>query len=130
MCPGQYESAGKSRSGRARHGNSWLQRHLAVAAMAAARTKDSYFASQYARLVRTRGKPKARKAVGHSMLVAIWHMLEAGVPYQELGADWFEQRNSPDRRARRHLADLKSLGWTMTDTPEGVILTRPQPAAA
>ena len=130
MCPGQYESAGKSRSGRARHGNSWLQRHLAVAAMAAARTKDSYFAAQYARLVRTRGKPKARKAVGHSMLVAIWHMFEAGVPYQELGADWFEQRNSPDRRARRHLADLKSLGWTMTDTPEGIVLTRPQPAAA
>jgi transposase len=130
MCPGQYESAGKSRSGRARHGNSWLQRHLAVAAMAAARTKDSYFAAQYARLVRTRGKPKARKAVGHSMLVAVWHMLEAGVPYEELGVDWFDQRNSPERRARRHLADLKSLGWIVTDSPDGLILTPPQPVAA
>ena len=130
MCPGQHESAGKSRSGRTRHGNSWLQRHLAVAAMAAARAKDSYFASQYARLVRTRGKSKARKAVGHSILVAIWHILEAGVPYEELGADWFEKRNSPERRARRHLADLKSLGWIFTDTPEGIVLTQPQPAAA
>jgi len=130
MCPGQHESAGKSRSGRARHGNSWLQRHLAVAAMAAAATKDSYFAAQYARLVRTRGKSKARKAVGHSLLVAIWHMLEAAVPYQELGADWFEKRNSPERRARRHLADLRSLGWVLTDTSEGLVLTPPQPAAA
>ncbi len=129
MCPGQYESAGKSRSGRARHGNSWLPRHLAVAAMAAARTKDSYFAAQYARLVRTRGKTKARKAVGPSMLVAIWHMLEAGVPYAELGADWFDKRSSPDRRARRHLADLRSLGWVLADTPEGLVLTPSVPVA-
>lgn len=43
MCPGQHESAGKSRSGRARHGDSWLQRHLAVAAMAAAHTTDCRF---------------------------------------------------------------------------------------
>jgi hypothetical protein len=52
MCPGQHESAGKSRTGRARHGDTWLQRHLAVAAMAAARDKDNYFAAQYAQLAR------------------------------------------------------------------------------
>ena len=39
MCPGQHESAGTSRSGRARHGDTHLQKHLAVAAMAAARTR-------------------------------------------------------------------------------------------
>ena len=39
MCPGQHESAGKSKKGTARKDDSWLQRHLAVAAMAAARTK-------------------------------------------------------------------------------------------
>lgn len=42
MCPGQHESAGKARHGTARHGNSWLQRHLSVAAMSASRTKDTY----------------------------------------------------------------------------------------
>lgn len=128
MCPGQHESAGKSRSGRARHGNPWLGRYLAVAAMAAARTKNSYFSAQYSRLVRTRGKPKARKAVGHSMLVAAWHMLEADVVYADLGHDWFERRNDPARRARRHLADLRSLGWTLAETPDGMILTPPQAA--
>ncbi len=128
MCPGQHESAGKSRSGRARHGNIWLQRHLAVAAMAAARTKGTYFAAQYARLVRTRGKAKARKAVGHSLLVAAWHILDGGVPYAELGEDWFERRNSPERRARRHLADLRSLGWAVTETDNGVLISPPAAA--
>ena len=128
MCPGQHESAGKRRSGRARHGDSWLQRHLAVAAMAAARTKDSYFAAQYARLVRTRGKPRARKAVGHSILVVVWHMLSTGATYSELGSDWFERRNSPERRSRRHLAELQALGWAVAETPEGIVLTPPQAA--
>ena len=45
MCPGQHESAGKSRSGRSRHGDTWLQKHLTVAAMAAVHTKDSYLAA-------------------------------------------------------------------------------------
>lgn len=56
MCPGQHESAGKSKKGTARHGDSWLQRHLAVAAMAAARSKGTYLAAQYARLAPRRGK--------------------------------------------------------------------------
>lgn len=129
MCPGQHESAGKSRSGRARHGNIWLQRHLAVAAMAAARTKGSYFAAQYARLVRTRGKAKARKAVGHSLLVVAWHMLADDVAYNELGDDWFERRNSPERRARRHLADLHSLGWAVHTNDDGTTILTPPVAA-
>ncbi|MCU1450026.1 MAG: hypothetical protein JWP02_2196 [Acidimicrobiales bacterium] len=41
MCPGQYESAGKSKHGTARHGASWRQRQLAVAAMSASRTKGT-----------------------------------------------------------------------------------------
>jgi len=128
MCPGQHESAGRSRTGRARHGDTWLQRHLTVAAMAAARNKDSYFAAQYARLAR-RGKTKARKAVGHSILVVAWHLLTTGAVYQDLGADYFERRNPPERQARRHLAQLRALGWTSTDTPNGLLLSPPQTAA-
>ena len=128
MCPGQHESAGKSRSGRARHGDTHLQKHLAVAAMAAARTKDTYLAAQYARLVGRRGKARARKAVGHSILVAAFHILAGGVPYAELGGDYYLKRNSPERRARKHLSDLKALGWTVTENPNGVTCTPPQAA--
>jgi len=40
VCSGQHESAGRSRSGRTRHGNHWLAAAL-VAVMGAARTKDT-----------------------------------------------------------------------------------------
>jgi transposase len=128
MCPGQHESAGRSRSGRARHGDTWLQRHLAVAAMAAARTKDTYLSAQYARLVGRRGKARARKAVGHSILVAAFHILAGGVRYQDLGGDYYLKRNSPERRARKNLHDLKALGWTVTETTDGVICQPPKAA--
>jgi len=130
MCPGKHESAGKSRSGRARHGDTWLQRHLTVAAMSAARSKDSYLAAQYARLVTRRGKPRARKAVGHSILQACFHILAGGVPYQDLGADFYQRRNSPERRAHKSLNDLRSLGWTITETKTGVTCTPPAEQAA
>lgn len=129
MCPGQHESAGRSKSGRARHGDTWLQRHLAIAALAAARSKSTYLAAQYARLAKRRGKLRARKAVGHSILVACFHILAADVPYIELGADYFDQRDSAERRARRHLDQLRALGWTIDNTDKGVICHAPTAAA-
>ena len=102
MGPGEHQSGGKSRSVRGRDGDSWLQRHLAAAAMAAARTKDSCFAAQYAHLVRSLSKLKPRKAVGHSLLVVVWHILSTDATYQELGNEWFERRSSPKRRAWGH----------------------------
>jgi transposase len=129
MSPGQHESAGKRRSGRSRHGNSWLQRHLAVAAMAATRSKDSYLAAQYQRLVGRRGKARARKAVGHSILVAAHHMLSAHTAWQDLGADWFARRHHPQAQARRKLAELKALGCQVILQPDGTAVVTP-PAAA
>ena len=130
MCPGQHESAGKSRSGRSRHGDTWVQRHLATAAMSVARSKNCYLGAQYARIAKRRGSGRARKAVGHSILIACFHILAGQVPYQELGADYFERRQSPQRQARRHLDRLRSLGWTITETPHGITCTPPSEEAA
>jgi transposase len=129
MCPGQHESAGKARHGTARQGNSWLQRHLTVAAMGATRTKDSYLAAQYRRIAPRRGKRRARKAVGHSILVAAWHMLSTKSDWSDLGADYFERRDDPTRRAARKLNELRALGWTVTTNPDGTNTLQP-PAAA
>ena len=60
MCPGQHESAGKQKRGTARHGDSWLQRHLAVAAMAAVCSKTPICAAQYRRLSPRRGKQRLK----------------------------------------------------------------------
>ena len=125
MCPGQHESAGKSRRGTARQGDSWLQRNLAVAAMAATRTKNTYLAAQYRRLAARRGKRRARKAVGHSILIATWHILHGDVTYNELGGDYFEQRQDPERIARRKLNELCSLGFTITTNPDGTATIAP-----
>lgn len=125
MCPGQHESAGKSRHGTARQGDSWLQRTLTVAAMGAARTKGTYLAAQYSRLAGRRGKRRARKAVGHSILVGCWHILHDAVGWNELGDDYFDRRQDPDRLARRKLNDLRSLGWTITENPDGTTTIAP-----
>ena len=60
----------------------------------------SYLAAQYARLRPRLGHNKALVAVEHSILVAIFHMLQRDQPYYELGADHLVRREDPDRRAR------------------------------
>jgi transposase len=129
LCPGQHESAKKSKHGTSRPGDSWLQRHLAVAAMAAARSKNTYLAAQYAQLVPRRGKRRARKAVAHSILVGIWHMLSADLDWNDLGSDYFQRRRDPERTGRRKLHELRSLGWTLTANPDGTTTLTPPVAA-
>jgi transposase len=113
MCPGHHESAGKRRSGQTRPGSKWLHRTLREAAKAAARTKHTYLGAQYARLRGRRGPAKATTAVGHSILIAAYHMLHDGVTYNDLGEDWFD-RLSPDQHARRLARQIEALGFTVT----------------
>lgn len=111
VCPGQHESAGRQRHGTTRKGSKWLRMHLTQAAKAAARTKGTYLAAQYARLRGRRGGSRATIAVAHSILVAAFHILERGTPYEELGADWLIRRHSPERHARRLVHQLETLGF-------------------
>jgi len=117
MCPGHHESAGKQRSGRTRPGPKWLRRTLCEAAKAAGNSKGTYLGAQYARLRGRRGPAKATKAVGHSILVATFHMLSTGALYEDLGADWFG-RLRPQQHARRLQHQLESLGYDVTITPK------------
>lgn len=116
VCPGHHESAGKQRSGKTRQGSKWLGIHLTEAAKAAGRTKNTYLGAQYQRLRGRRGTPKATKAVGHSILVAVYHILDRGVPYHDLGADWFTHRR-PDAHIRKLVRQLNGLGYRVTLDP-------------
>jgi transposase len=130
MSPGQHESAGKHKHGTARPGNNWLQRHLTVAAMAASRTNNTYLAAQYSHLIRRRGKTRARKAVAHSMLIGAWHILaDNTTTWHDLGADYYQRRQDPERAARRKLHELRSLGWQLTTNPDGTTTLAPPTAA-
>jgi hypothetical protein len=75
ICPGNDESAGKRRSGKTRKGSKWLRSALTEAAHAAARSRRTYLGAQYARLKGRRGPKKAAVAVGHSILVIVYHIL-------------------------------------------------------
>lgn len=116
MCPGNNESAGKRKSGKTRKGSPWLRSALVEAGRAASRTKNTYSNSQYHRLVARRGTKKAAMAVGHSLLVAIYHMLKDGTAYQDLGYQYFEER---DRQAivKRSVKRLTALGYKVDLTP-------------
>ena len=82
ICPGNNRSAGKRKPEKIRRGGRWLKPALTEAAWAAVRANDSYLSAQYHRLVPHKGKKKAIIAVCHSMLIAAYHMLKKGVPYQ------------------------------------------------
>jgi transposase len=79
MCPGNNESAGKRRNGKTRKGSPYLRAMLVQAAWAASHTKETYLSAQFRRLVRRMGKKKALVAVGHSILVMVYHVLSRRV---------------------------------------------------
>jgi transposase len=116
MCPGSHESAGKQHGGRTRKGNAWLRAQLVQAAHAAGRTKGTYLQAQYRRLVARRGKSRAAVAVGHTILVIIYHIVRDGTVYEDLGPQYFVQR---DRQVaeRRLVRQLEGLGYTVTLEP-------------
>src|SRR5436190_13724977 len=114
VCPGSHESAGKRRRVGTTNGNPWLRRALIESARAAARTKGSYFGAQYRQIARRRGPNKAAVAVAHSLVELVWHLLSTGEVFKDLGNDYFKTRQDPERRARRLVAQLEELGFTVT----------------
>ncbi len=119
MCPGNDQSAGKRRSGKTRNGSKWLRATLTESANAAARSKNTYLAAQYARLRGRRGHARAITAVGHSILTAAWHTLQTGELYRDLGGDYLTNRD-PDRITRRLIRQLEALGHHVTLEPRDV----------
>jgi transposase len=113
LCPGNHESAGKRRKVATRPGNPWLRRVLIESARAAARTKGSYFGSQYRQIARRRGPNKAAVAVAHSLLDVTWHLLTTGEVFTDPGADYFASRQDTEHQTRRLISQLKKLGYTV-----------------
>jgi len=113
MCPGNNESAGKRKSGKTTKGSVYLRAALVQAAWAASHTKQTYLAAQYRRLVKRMSKKKALAAVGHSLLVIIYHVLKSRASYRELGGDYFDRQHVEVQRARL-IRKLETLGLKVT----------------
>ena len=115
-CPGSNESAGRVKSTHTCPGNPYLKGALGTAALASARSNDTYYSAKYRRIASRRGPIKAVVAVEHAMLIAIWNMLQTGTTFTDLGANFFTKR-TPAKAKNRAIEQLRSLGYTVTLEP-------------
>jgi transposase len=116
VCPGMNESAGITKTGHTRPGNSHLKRILGVAAMAAIRNPNTYLGVYYRRTAARRGKQRALVAVMHKLAIAIWHVLHDHTTYHDLGADYLTRRD-PLRAMHRMTREANALGLTIRFDP-------------
>ena len=115
LAPGNNESAQKRKSGKTTKGNNTLKTTMIQCAQIAKRTKGSFFKAQFERLVVRRGKNRATVAVAHSMIIAIYHIMKDGVPFVDLGENYYSLFNT-EKKINYYLKKLESLGWTPSIT--------------
>jgi transposase len=71
VCPGNNESAGKRMEQQKRRGNVHICSALVQAAMAASKTKNTYFKARFWKIAGRAGKKRAAVAIAHSILKAV-----------------------------------------------------------
>jgi len=113
MCPETKESAGKKKPGKTKKANTTLKKTLVQAGRAAANSKDTYLNAQYRRIAARRGANRAAVAVGHSILVICYHMIKDRTQYNDLGTDFFQNRNR-ESLIKQSIKRLQSLGLIVT----------------
>lgn len=129
VAPGSNESAGRVKSAAIRPGNRHLKAALGVAALSAARSKDTYYSVRFRRIAgrrplqtrRTTRGPSGRAQIAlvsleHKMLIDAWNMLANGAFYQDPGADYYT-RHQPGRTKTKAIKQLESLGYKVTLEP-------------
>ncbi len=99
VCPGNHESAGKRRSGRARKGNRSLRVTLAECAHGAVRTHGTQFASYHRTLTARKGYKRAILATAHKLLRTVYAVLRDQQHYRDPGIDYDHLWCSATRRA-------------------------------
>jgi transposase len=124
LCPGNNISARKRKYGRTGDAGTYIKPMLVQAAWSAIRVRGRLQA-RYNRLVRRFGgqnnpgaKKKAILAIAHTLLKIAYQVLKSGMPYQDLGADFYTRRESPAQRQAFLEHQLQKLhpGCTITVT--------------
>jgi hypothetical protein len=98
--------------------------------------EGSYDKDKYHRLKARRGSLRAAMAIGHKILVAAFHILAKGVPFQDLG-DVFLDQQARQRTTTNLVRRLNTLGYDVAlrhvgariaaggDLAFGVVIKRP-----
>ena len=125
LCPGNNISARKRKYGRTGDAGTYIKPMLVPAAWSAIRVRGRLQA-RYSRLVRRFGgdknpaaKKKAITAIAHTLLKMAYQVLKTGTPYQDLGADFYTRRESPEQKQAWLERQLQKLhpGCTITISP-------------
>ena len=85
LKPRNEESAGRIKPRKITHGNKYIRKTMIECAWGASRTKECFY-SQFSytqTVVRKKNAMKVKVAIARKMLVAIWHILNGGVPYSD-----------------------------------------------
>ena len=121
VCPGNNESAGKTKSGKTRPGNKYLTSALMESAMAAARTSGTYLKTKYYQLKSRRGAKKAAMAIAHKQLKIVWHLLsDPEAHYRELGSEYLDKRHE-EQTIKKLTKRLQALGCEVQVQPRGEV---------
>jgi transposase len=108
VCPGNNESAGKRKSGRATKGNPYVRRLLCEFAHSASRT-TSVFKSKFQALLIRRGHKRSIIAIAHKILRTIFYMLKRGQYYRDSATDY--EAMSVKKNAPRWIKALTKFGF-------------------
>ena len=116
FCPKLHESAGKRKPTKVKKGAPWLKTMLVQCAWSAIKVRNSYLRARFFRLKARRGPKKAIMGIAADMLRAIYFILSRGVPYHDLGADYYDRLDT--NKARSSLVRrLRHLGNDVQLTP-------------
>jgi len=108
IAPGNYESAGKRKSGKTPRANRYLKALLCECAQSARRT-NSQFKSRFEALVIRRGNKRSIIAVAHQILRIVFHVIKNKTPYRDPQIDY--KKIIVDRNASRWIKTLEEYGY-------------------
>ena len=94
---------------------------MTEAAHGAAHTKNKYLSAQYRRVAARRGRKRAIVAVGHSILTISYYLLTRPTKYQDLGANYCDERDREGVKCRA-VRRLEQLGFQVTLAPPTQVL--------
>jgi transposase len=119
LTPTARQSGPRKGRGKKGHGNTYAKRIAVLAAYAAANT-DTFLGERFRRLASRPGgggRKKAGCAVGRSILIIVWHLLnDPAARYRDLGPDWHARHTDRSRKARNARRQLEALGYDVIIT--------------
>lgn len=117
LTPGNYESAGKKKSSRTLHGNTYIKRILCEVAWTITRMRNSYLSQWYWKIKQRRGGKRAIVALARKLLVIIYNMLKNNTDYDE---NCFEiaKVKQENYKIKKIMAEARKLGLEVIELPK------------